>query len=238
MKPIKWIIMSLLMLVMTESLVLAQSPFQAGVHFAMGFPQGEFANNVNNNGYGLSGHFGYQFPGTPLTVGASLGFLIYGMESRREALSPNIPDIVVEVETTNNILTGHLMMRVQPIASDSPFKPYLEGLFGFNYLWTETRLKDWDWDEDDDISSKNYDDAAMSYGGGAGLMIRVYQGKKENSEGFYSINVDLGARYLFGGEAAYLKKGDIKRLNNQVIFTPSRSTTDLLMTNIGVTFNF
>ncbi|MDZ7319576.1 MAG: hypothetical protein ONB11_10500, partial [candidate division KSB1 bacterium] len=74
--------------------------------------------------------------------------------------------------------------------------------------------------------------------GGAGLMIRVYQGKKENSEGFYSINVDLGARYLFGGEAAYLKKGDIKRLNNQVIFTPSRSTTDLLMTNIGVTFNF
>lgn len=238
MKPMQILLVSSLLLAIIGSSALAKSPFQAGIHFAMGFPQNEFGNNVSNNGYGLSGHFGYQFPGTPLTVGAALGFLIYGMESRREALGPNIPDIVVEVETTNNILTGHLMMRVQPVASDSPIKPYLEGLFGFNYLYTETRLKDWDWDEDDDISSKNYDDAAMSYGGGGGLMIRVFRGQKENSEGFYSINIDVGARYLFGREAAYLKKGDIQRQNNQVIFSPSRSTTDLLMTNIGVTVNF
>lgn len=202
----------------------------------MGFPQSDFGENVANSGFGLSGHFAYQMPRTPVALGAALGFLIYGQESRKEPLSPTIPDIVIRVETTNNILTGHLLLRVQPVVSNARIKPYLEGLFGFHYLWTETSLKDWDWDENDDITSKNYDDVAMSYGGG--LMIRVYQGKKERSEGFYSINIDVGVRYLLGGEATYLKEGDIKRENGTVVYSPSQSTTDLLTTTVGVTFTF
>lgn len=239
MKAIVSVLLVLIGLILNVASIEAQTPFQAGVNFLMGFPQDEFSENIDNPGFGLSGHFGYQIPQTPISLGASLGFLIYGNESRREPLSPNIPDIEVTVETTNNILTGHLLMRIQPTSSHAVVKPYLEGLFGFNYLWTETRLKDSDWDDDDDdISSKNYDDAALSYGGGAGLMFRVYQGKKENSEGVYAINIDLGMRYLFGGEATYLKKGDIKRENNQVIYSPSQSTTDLLHAAVGVTFNF
>jgi hypothetical protein len=113
----------------------------------------------------------------------------------------------------------------------------VEGLFGFNYLWTETSVKDWEGD-DDAISSKNYDDAALSYGGGAGVMVRVYQGQKENNSGMYAINVDLGVRYLFGDEAKYLKKGDIHRENSTVTYHPSQSTTDLLTVQLGVTFNF
>jgi hypothetical protein len=238
MKKIIIIQLSLLVLLLPVSLAYAQSPFQAGINFSMGFPQSDFSENVDNAGFGLSGHFAYQIPRTPVALGAALGFLIYGMESRKEPLSTTIPDIVVRVETTNNILTGHLLMRVQPVASNAMVRPYLEGLFGFHYLWTETSLKDWDWDENDHISSKNYDDMAMSYGGGGGLMIRVYQGKKGRSDGFYSINIDIGMRYLFGGEATYLKEGDIKRENGTVIYSPSESTTDLLTTTVGVTFTF
>jgi hypothetical protein len=237
MNKIKIIQLCLLMLLLPTFLVYAQSPFQAGLNFLMGFPQSDFSENVDHTGFGLSGHFAYQIPQTPVALGAALGFLIYGRESRKEPLSPTIPDIVVRVETTNNILTGHLLLRVQPMTGDARVRSYLEGLLGFHYLWTETSLKGSDWD-DNDISSKNYDDVAMSYGGGGGLMIRVYQGKKEQSEGFYSINIDVGARYLFGGEATYLKEGDIKRENGTVIYSPSQSTTDLLITTVGVTVTF
>ncbi|HEX9973109.1 MAG TPA: hypothetical protein VGD14_13645 [bacterium] len=232
----KFFIIVLIFVLMPISVTIAQSQFQAGIDFSLGFPQEEFKQNVDNIGFGLSGHFGYQIPHSPILVGTSIGFLIYGRETRREPLSTTIPDIVVDVETTNNILTGHLLLRVQPPMQSGIFQPYLEGLFGFHYLWTETKIQDWD--DDDEIGSKNYDDAAMSYGGGGGVMIRVYQGKKENSDGTYSVNIDLGARYLFGGEAGYLKEGDIKRENGVVTFTPSKSTTDLVMANIGVTFNF
>ena len=215
----------------------AQSPFQAGINFMLGLPQQEFKENVDNIGFGLSGSFAYQLPSTPVSVGASLGFLIYGMETREEPLSPSIPDVTVKVETSNNILQGHLLFRVQPPLRNGIINPYVEGLFGFNYLWTETKVKDWEWDEEV-VSSKNYDDAAMSYGGGAGLMIRVYQGSKESNDGLFSVNINLGFRYLFGGEAEYLKKGDIHREENNVTYHPSRSTTDLLNLNVGVIFNF
>ena len=238
MNKIKITQLCLSILLVFFSLSWAQSPFQAGLNFSMGFPQTEFSENVDNVGFGLSGHFGYQIPRSPVSIGATVGFLIYGRESRKEPLSTTIPDIIVDVVTTNNILTGHLLMRVQPLASDAAIKPYLEGLFGFHYLWTQTKIEDWDDGDDDDISSKNYDDAALSYGGGAGLMIQVYKGKKENSNGFYSVNIDVGVRYLFGGEAAYLKEGDIIREEGKVIYSPSQSTTDLVTTMVGVSFNF
>jgi len=227
----------ILITLLAPSLIWAQSPFQAGINFSPGFPQDEFNENVDNIGLGLSGHLCYNIPRSLIFAGASFGFLIYGRETRKEPLSTTIPDVVVNVETTNNILLGHLLLRVQPPMQYGIIKPYVEGLFGFNYLWTETKVKDWDWDEDV-ISSKNYDDAAMSYGGGAGLMIQVYQGRKKESEDLYAININLGFRYLFGGEAEYLKKGDIRREDGNVTYSRSKSTTDLLNVNIGIVFNF
>ncbi len=238
MKKERILLMVIGLLLVNLHLVMAQTPFQAGFSFMSGFPQGEFGENVKNAGVGLSGYFAYQIPRSPLVLGAGLGFLIYGSESRREPLSPNIPDIVVTVETTNNIFTGHVLARIQPIDNRAAIRPYLEGLFGFHYLWTETRLKDSGWYDGHNISSKNYDDGALSYGGGAGLMFRVYQGRKENSGGIYSVNIDVGMRYLFGGEATYLKEGDIRRETNQVIYSPSRSKTDLLTAGLGVSFSF
>ncbi len=237
MKTIIMISLSFLLLFVSASLVGAQSQFQAGLNLSVGLPQAEFKENVDHTGFGLSGHFNYQIPRSPVALGAAIGFLIYGIESRKEQLSPTIPDVVVDVETTNNIFTGHLLARVQPITRDAVVKPYFEGLVGFHYLWTETSIKDNDWDADD-ISSTNYDDAALSYGGGGGLMIRVYQGNKDNSDGIYSINIDLGVRYLFGGEATYLQEGDIIREGTTVTYSPSQSTTDLLTATVGVTFNF
>ncbi|MBN1998991.1 hypothetical protein JW935_15640, partial [candidate division KSB1 bacterium] len=93
-------------------------------------------------------------------------------------------------------------------------------------------------DDDDEIASnKNYEDTAMSYGGGGGLLFRVWENTSSDSPPA-TVFIDIGVRYILGGEATYLKEGDIHRTKTKVTYTPSESTTDLLLINIGVSFSF
>ncbi|HPG40617.1 MAG TPA: outer membrane beta-barrel protein [bacterium] len=216
--------------------VFSQTRFQGGLNLLIGAPQSEFKENVDNVGIGLGGHFGYNIPQSPFILGGSLGFLIYGSDTREEPFSPTIPDVWVDVTTTNSIFQGHLMLRVQP--QEGTLRPYLDGLFGFSYLSTTTEVKDQGWDDDDNIaSSTNQDDFTSSYGGGGGLMIKVYEGVNQNDSP-YTIFVDLGVRYLVGGNAEYLKEGSIEIKNGKVYYDLSESTTDLMIYQIGAAINF
>ena len=89
-------------------------------------------------------------------------------------------------------------------------------------------------------SSTNLEDVVFSYGAGGGLMIRVKKKSENGSEGSKQteILVDFRVRYLFGGEADYLKEGSIRRDSGNVEFDITRSRTDLLTFNIGVAFTF
>jgi len=215
----------------------SQTRFQAGLNLKLGFPQSEFKENVDNVGIGGAGHFGYNIPQSPFYVGAGMGFIIYGSDTREEPFSTTIPDVYVDVTTTNSIFNGHLLFRVQP--QEGFLRPYLDGMLGFNYLSTSTEIKDQhSWGEDDEIASTtNQDDFASSYGGGGGLMIQVYEGFTENNS-LYEIFVDIGIKYLKGGEAEYLKEGSITRKNNKVFYDLNKSTTDLLNFHIGASINF
>src|SRR5690554_2531957 len=103
----------ILWLVLTP-VVRAQTAFQGSVYFLAGIPQGEFRTNVDNAGFGLDFDFGWRFLEVPLFLGAEAGFMIYGVEHRREPFSLTIPDVTVDVETVNNMAMGHLLMRLQP----------------------------------------------------------------------------------------------------------------------------
>lgn len=221
------------------STVQAQPLFHFGGNLTLGFPQGEFGDNVENIGIGGTGVFAFNFPQSPLAIGASIGFMIYGSETREEPWSMTIPDVYVDVTTTNNILNGHLFIRIQP--PQGAFLPYLDGLLGFNYLWTETSVKDQDEPGEDDIAStRHLHDIAFSYGVGGGVMFRVWQAVEQEpgSRALGSIYVDLGVRYLKGGEAEYLKEGSIIVEDGSVYYDISKSTTDILTIHIGVTFAF
>ena len=213
---------------------LAQTNFQGGLNFMAGFPQGEFKDNLDENGYGLAGEFLYSPSISPLGIGVSLGFMNYGEESRREPFSTTIPDVEVEVKTTNNIVMGHLLLRAQ--VKQGPIRPYAEGLVGFNYLFTETKIEDVD-DEEEIASSTNLDDGVFSYGAGGGVMLRLYTGKVKKTKTL-SILLNLGVRYILGGEAEYLKEGSIKRVNGRVVFDKIKSKTDLLTARFGVAVEF
>ena len=171
-----------------------------------------------------------------------MDFQVYGSETRKAPFSLTIPDVTVDVTTSNNVFQGHLLLRVQP--QQSAFRPYLDGLVGFNYLWTETSIRSEHIDIDDKVAnSTNFSDGAFSYGGGGGVLFRVYDGsQKELQPGetrFSGLYIDFGVKYFKGGEAEYLKKGDIERTDaGKIIYHPSQSKTDLMNFTLGIVLVF
>ncbi len=217
-----------------------QSLYQFGGNLTIGLPQGEFGDNVDNVGIGGTGFFAFNFPQSPLAVGASIGFMIYGSETRQE---PWILPVYVDVTTTNSILMGHFFLRLQP--PRGRILPYFDGLAGFNYLWTDTSIKDEDEPGGEEIaSSRQLSDVTFSYGVGGGLMFRVYQAPERKGIGrqLASVYIDLGLRYLKGGEAEYLREGDIEIVpregDDEVIYHINKSTTDILTIHLGASFAF
>ena len=199
-------------------------------YFTIALPQGEFDEKVENNGFGFTGQALFSVPGSPVAIGGSFGGVIYGSETRREPFSTTIPDVTVDVETNNYLLLGHLVLRIQPPTGS--FRPYAEGVIGFNYLFTETTIES---REEDIASDTNFDDGVFSYGGGGGIMFMVYEGGGGRP---VNVFVDLGARYLKGGKAQYLREGSIRREDGRVLYDIEESKTDLLAIHIGATVQF
>jgi hypothetical protein len=208
-----------------------------GVDLVLAIPQGAFADRIDGVGYGLAGEFLYHVPNTPVGFGLSGTFVVYGQETIRERFGGGaLGRVEVDVVTTNNIALGHALLRLQP--PTGAFRPYADALIGFSYLFTESRIEDVDFDDDRDIaSSTNFDDGAFSYGIGGGVMAQVYQGHSDGRA--FSVFVDARVRYLFGGEAEYLREGGIDTdSNGNLTFDVTRSRTDLLMPQLGVTVRF
>lgn len=215
----------------------AQSKFQAGARFILGYPQGVFNDFVDQTELGGAGYITYNIPHTPLSAGISLNALVYGHESRVEPFSSTIPDVIVDVSTTNLIIMSHLMFRLQ--APEGRLRPYADALIGFSHLRTDTRVKCQESFETDTIArTTQISDTVFSYGAGAGCLIEVYSTYPRKDSGNFSIYVDLGARYLKGGEAEYLTEGSIYVYDDYVEHVVSVSRTDLLAFQIGVALIF
>ena len=143
----------------------------------------------------------------------------------------------------------HGMMRIT--APIKAVRPYVEGLFGFRYIHTSTKIVDVDynWTDDGDdnvlLRKTNLDDWILSYGGGGGLQFQL----KEN------MYLDFRADYLLGSKANFYDASDTKNWeikftsdpstydqNNvnkndlDISSTPRSSTTDMLNFHLGVTF--
>ncbi len=213
--------------------------FNASVNFDVVAPQGEFRDNLDRNGYGGSATAVVQpNPVVPIKFGLEIGFANYGSESRREPFSYTIPDVTVNVRRSNNIFLGHLLLRAQK--EFGSVAPYVDGLFGLSYLWTDTTIEGVD-EIEEIASSRNIDDAALSYGYGGGVMFKVWSAKdyKEYIPEMLSVYIDLKIRYLYGGEAEYLKKGAVSAgESGKVNYDISESRTDMMLYQIGVAVGF
>jgi len=206
-------------------------------NFSVGLPQGGFGDNVTRAGVGGTLMAGLRFQGTPALIGLDFGYMNYGIERRSEPFSTTIPDVRVNVRTTNDIILTHLLLRMQP--EDGAVRPHVDGLFGFKYLFTNTRIEDRS-SRDPIASSVNFDDFALSFGVGGGFDIRLAQPspRSDGQPSVRAVYLNLGARYLFGEEAEYLRRGSIERTDDGLVFDVRRSRTDLLTFGLGVTLQF
>lgn len=233
----KWMLMPLVAaFLLSAGRGLAYDRFQAGINFSMAFPQADFKDNIDRLGYGGSGYILYHLPESPFYVGVSAGLLIYGSERWSEPFSSTFPEVLVDARTQNYIFLAHLVFRIQP---QGDFRPYVEGLFGLNYLWTVTSLHDaGSWGDEEFASAVNFSDSALSYGAGVGTQFTVLKALRRSGERAFSMDVEVGARYLTGGRAEYLKEGSIFRDNGDIYYDVLESATSLITARLGLCFRF
>lgn len=228
------IVLAVLVACATLTYTAAAQDFQGGLGFIVGAPQGEFKENVDATGYGVSGHIGYSPKAQPFMIGLELGYLNYGSETRTEPFSTTIPDVFVNVTTTNNLVLTHLFLRAQP--TKGTIRPYVEGLVGVSYFFTETKIENKNRGGEEIASNTNQDDATFSGGGGLGAMIKVYGKVTERKS--LEVLLDFRTRYLLGGEAEYLKEGSIRRESGRVVYDINKSKTNLLTFQFGIAIRF
>lgn len=217
----------LLLFVLFTSISFAQT---IGGSVMLGLPQGEFKEKIDRLGYGFNvqGTLWEMSPDRPFTIGANLGYLIYGEESERRSLGIDIPGAYVDVNRTNSLACFHLLFQVSPFSG--AIRPYAEGLFGGAYIFTQTSVES-DWSDENLYESTNFDDFTWNYGFGGGFLIAL----DSDPTGAATLFLDLKVRYKYGTEAEYLKEGSIDIINGDLYYDVQKSKTDLLTIHIGVT---
>jgi hypothetical protein len=217
---------------------------QATAALVISSPRGEFDDNTDT-GWGFEGSYVRSITGNRVVgIGLSGSFLSYGNTSRRAPLSNTIPDITVEVETSNNtaFVLGLFEVRVP-----GRFQPYLQAVGGGGFFYTTTSLEDTRTDEVI-LSDTNQSDATLVWGGGGGMRFRVWEGRPDPEEeaarresvSLARVYIDVGARYLKGDEVEYLKEGSLVTDDGEFDIDPrlARSEIELVRYHVGVTVTF
>lgn len=200
--------------------------FQFGPKFIAGVPVGTFGNKVGASP-GAAVDFTTRLGRTPVFVGAAFDYLLYGTETRQVSVIPAVPEVLNDVNTTNNLIRTHALVRIQP--SIGRVRPYAEGLLGFSYAYTRTSV---DLGYEGGGATTHLGDFAPSLGAGGGVTIELVSGQGGR------LGLDIGLRYLTGGEVDYLTRGELQRNETGVTFEPSRSAATMFGLQIGIAVDF
>ena len=163
--------------------------FRLSPKFLTGLPIGTFGNKIGSSPGGAV-DFTTRVGNTPVFVGAAFDYLRYGTETRRIALFPAVPEVFNDVDTTNNLLRSHALVRFQP--STGRVRPYADGLLGFSYVYTHTSIDLGG--EGEQAGTTHLGDFAPSFGAGGGVTIGLVSVQDAR------FALDIGLRYLTGGQ--------------------------------------
>jgi len=208
----------------TSGRIQVPSRFQVGGDFVVSQPKSELAMNIGNGyGFNLTGMLRLD-PRGYLNLRADGGVVQYGRERLRVPLFPISGRINVDIETTNQIAWGAIGGQLQ--IPDGWLRPYANASIAYTDFATESTLSGSD-NSFAPISTKNQGDGSHAWIFGGGLNIPF--GSK-----FTNGMLNLGARYYYGGEATYLRRGDIiDNPDGTITLNPRRSKTDLVLWQVG-----
>lgn len=195
----------------------------AGINLAVAVPVGEFKRNVNVAGgvdvfgalsLGRGGAVAIRFDGS---------YLIYGDENR---YIPQ-PFYPVAVNTTYSIATFGI--GPQLTVGQGPVRLYGFGTFGASYISARSSYRVDGCGCDAFASQTDFDDWQGALQGGGGLLVAL---RTRHTP----VSIDLGARYMYNGDAWYVTPGDVvPQPNGSVAIYPNRTPANLVVMHLGVT---
>ncbi len=196
-------------------------------NFTTAIPMGDFKNYNSNVGFGGNMEFFFFSPSerTPYGLGINMSYVSYGVQL---LVSPNSDRLGVSLNKANNFASVHILFQIAP--HSGTIRPYVETLFGGSYIFSIT-----------DIGYNYYpallwvDDWAWSYGGGIGLKLFATGNPLFDSGSTY---IDFKVRYLLSTEITYLDRNSVEYYEDEVYYSLSKSTADMLLVSIGFFFFF
>lgn len=163
-------------------------------HALIAIPLGTFGDNMREEGYGFGGEILTNISG-PVYAGVHFTgarFDNYSIEYT-EVFDGDIYEY--DELTASRMLLSHVAVRFDP-ELEGMFKPYVQGLIGAHWYYTNTRIKDLGADEVVD-RFKESTDVVFGFGAVAGLQIIP---PKWRNFGF-----DLRAGYFTNGSVTYMR---------------------------------
>jgi hypothetical protein len=172
-----------------------RSRFSAGAAAQGSEPRGDFGKNTNT-GWGFSAHGLVRLDDASIVNWrGDFSFLTYGNSRRRIPLAGTGGLIQLDLRTSNNIVS--VVTGPQLLGPTGVFTPYAAALGGFSVFWTESTVEGSQNNNTPFASTTNNSDAVLAYGGQAGLLVRVYNGRTP-------VRLDVGARLLRHDKVQYL----------------------------------
>ena len=208
-------------------------------------PQGEFANNVTNNGYGVDFDGGWYIYNGPVGLGVNIIAAQYGNFTRQIPYSyfSSLVTLTEKTQSTIFIINPY----VQPTLRMGDFSFYTKFFAGYQVLETKTKIQNEEQEnnenEDDEpdyiAQSTVANDGAFDYGFGLGMRFPIFRGGDSGP-----LFICLEMKWSKGGEAEYLNAGKDGAIvlsdpaDGPVTTTlnPDKSKTDLFNISIGVGF--
>jgi hypothetical protein len=193
-----------------------------GINLVVAVPVGELRRNIDvAGGVDLFGALNLG-RGSPVALRFDGSYLLYGHDSRI-VTQPYYP---LAINTTYSIAT--FGVGPQLTFGTGPVKVYGFGTFGASYISARSSYRVDGCGCETFSSATDFDDwtAALQTGGGLLVMLRNRH---------TPIALDLGARYLYNGDAWYVSPGDVvPQPNGNVFIYPVHSRADLVMLHVGV----
>ncbi|WP_027000129.1 hypothetical protein [Eisenibacter elegans] len=223
----------------------AQAQFVTfGFNTQLGVPVGQYARNQDQVGFGFGTKFLVSPFGGFVHFGAELGYQIYNRDVQDYDIGLFGSSTTYKLVNNNNMLMGHLVLRLMPNMPGAIFQPYVDVMGGRRRFYLRTKLQETtttrvDFDDDETrtrtlSAETNFASSAWSYGGAVGGYLRLGE----------MVKLDLRLLYLLGSEAEYLNRDGIQ----QALANPRpdgsadfrrfsvKSATDMYAVQLGLVF--
>ena len=193
----------------------------AGIDLAIAVPVGQFNRLSVAGGLDLYGALNLG-RGGPLALRLDGSYLIYGDENR---FIPQ-PYYPVAVNTTYSIATFGLGPQIT--LGQGPLRLYGFGVFGASYISARSSYRVDGCGCDAFATQTDFDDWQAALQGGGGLLVTL---RTRHTP----VAIDLGARYLYNGDAWYVTPGDVvPQSNGSVAIYPNRTPANLVVLHLGI----